>query len=203
MGPTKVYHSLNAVLVNTGIFQCIYIISSVLMPSTFSAEIHFHKRGPQNPIVKAVLLVSLVIISLKLAGTSPDIVQQIPKDPRSASSGFRLDGVTRSFISCPSCHSLYPYNPGDNPSNPIHPSISHCTFTKTPSSAACGAALWMNHRLGPELTILKPCRRYLHQDLKSWVGRLLSCKGIEDTFESAPRGPVTDPDAPVDDIWLS
>ena len=215
-------HSLNAVLVNTGIFQYIYITSSVLMPPAFSAEIHFHKRGPQNPIVKAVSLVSLVMQyiyrtprralrpllagiqdTLKLAGTSPDIVQQIPKDPRSASSGFRLDGVTRSFISCPSCHSLYPYNPGDNPSNPVHPSISHCTFTKTPSSAACGAALWMNHRLGPESTILKPCRRYLHQDLKSWVGRLLSRKGIEDTFESAPRGPVTDPDAPVNDIWLS
>ena len=96
-------HSLNAVLVNTGIFQCIYIISSVLMPPAFSAEIHFHKRGPQNPIVKAVSLVSLVMQyiyrtprralrpllagiqdTLKLAGTSPAIVQQIPKDPRSA-----------------------------------------------------------------------------------------------------------------------
>jgi len=62
----------------------------------------------------------------------------------------------------------------------------------------------MSHHLGLELTILKPCRCYLHQDLKSWVGCLLSHKGIEDIFKSAPsQGPVTDPDAPVNDIWLS
>jgi len=164
-------HSLHAVFVNIGMLQHIDITSSVLMPPTFSPEIHFHERGPQNPVVKAASLVTLVIQYIyntprralrpllagirdtpKLAHTSLEIVQQIPKDPRSASSELRLDGVTRSFLSCSSCHSLYPYNP----SNPVHPAFSHCTFMKTPSSPACGAALWMSHRLGPKSTILKP-----------------------------------------------
>ncbi|KAJ3507192.1 hypothetical protein NLJ89_g6446 [Agrocybe chaxingu] len=50
---------------------------------------------------------------------------------------------------------------------------------------------------------LVPVKQYVHHELKSWLGRLLSRKGMEDLIDSQPH---CDPAAALDildDIWLS
>ncbi len=48
-----------------------------------------------------------------------------------------------------------------------------------------------------------PRMKYLHQDLKAWLGRLLSRKDMENILDSRPHNPPDDPNAGIDDIWLS
>jgi hypothetical protein len=140
---------------------------------------------------------------LRASGTSPETVQEVPKTPSGCSTSFRLDPVTRQFLSCPSCFCLYPYNPGDNPDDEKTPAITCCTFQKTPTSLPCSEPLWSQRDLGANRSRSVPRRKHLHQDLKSWLGRLLSRKGMEDVLDSPPHGRPADPNTPIDDIWLS
>jgi hypothetical protein len=48
-----------------------------------------------------------------------------------------------------------------------------------------------------------PHRKYLHQELKFWFGRLVSRGGLENLLDNYPHGPPMDLDAPIHDIWLS
>ena len=184
-------------------------------------EHHFNQHGLQNPLARAVRLVSLVLeyiyftpqraLRTHLAGlcdilqlthTPSTIINSLPKDPRSSSSWFNLDPVTRQYISCTTCHCLYPYNPNSN-----HDTSSNCANKNTPASDLCDTELWKSVDLG----LYGQCRyvpkqKYLHQDLKSWVGRMLSRKGIEDMLKSRQydgSSQAMDPDAPIDDIWSS
>ena len=189
--------------------------------TAFSAS-HFYHRGPRNPIVRAASLVSLVLENIyftprralrvhlaglrgfaRSAGLPSDIVNLIPKDLRPASSHFDIDPILRKFVSCPTCHCLYPYNPSGAPSRNSHFTASHCSFMKTPSSSPCDTPLWTKRVLGGGRIRSSPCAKYYHQDLKSWLGRLISRKGMEDLLESYPQGARGDPDAPIDDIWQS
>jgi hypothetical protein len=140
---------------------------------------------------------------LRTSGISPEIIEEIPKTPSSASTPFRLDPVTRKFISCPTCFCLYPYNPGDNPNDEDTPAISCCTFKQTPTSLPCEEPLWYQRVFGANRPKSVPRRIHLHQDLKSWLGRLLSREGMEELLDSPPYGPPPHPDTPIDDIWLS
>lgn len=132
-----------------------------------------------------------------------DMADNIPKDPSSCSSDFRLDPVTRQFITCPACFCLYPYNPGDDPSNIQYPALAKCTHQKTPASPPCQAPLWHQREIGGNRMRWAPRKKHIHQDLKSWLGRLLSRKGIEELLNSHPHGPPEDPNEPIDDIWRS
>jgi len=209
------------VVVNTGwkfhIWRPIYCLTIATSP-----EIYFYEYGPKNPVLKAALLVSFALEYiyftprravrvhlgglkdiLKSTGTHPSLIWEIPKDPHTASSQFRLEGVTHQYISCSSCHSLYPLKLGDSPVNIDQLALPHCPFKKTLSSSLCNTPLWMQHKVGPDLIHFKPCKKYLHQDLKVWLGHLLSRKGIEEILDWPLRTPPPDPDSPIDDIWLS
>lgn len=139
---------------------------------------------------------------LRVTHAPKETINSIPKDPRSCSSQFRLDPVTRAFLSCPKCFCLSPYDPSNHPSID-HPGDLFCGHKKTPQSLPCDALLWKKREIGPHRTVFTPIRKYLHQDLKFWMGRLLSRKGMEDIIDNIPRGPPKDPDEPIHDIWTS
>ncbi|KAJ3501861.1 hypothetical protein NLJ89_g9152 [Agrocybe chaxingu] len=138
---------------------------------------------------------------LRATGASQDAIDSIPMDPRSAGRGFNLDPVTRTFICCPSCHCLYPYNPGDSPEDEDSPSISHCLHTRTPGSPMCNTPLWKRRRVTGGQERLVPVWKYVHQDLKSWLGRLLLRKGMEDILDKPLNAEAAN--EATDDIWGS
>lgn len=125
----------------------------------------------------------------------------IPKDPRTCISHFDLLPVTIEYICCSSCHALYPYEREDqnHGETSIHPQA--CSYQTTPSSAPCGTSLWKNVQTQGNVYRRVPIKKHLHQTLKSWVGRLLSRKGMESLVKGRPHG-LSSPDI-VDDIWLS
>ena len=205
------------VLVNTGGYED----SLHYCVNNMSVEIHFFSHGPRDPVSKAASVISLVLENIyftprralrtTLAGVRDLLcltnslhegTGMIPKDPRSCATQFRLDPVTCQYISCPTCHCLYTYNPGDSPDSLLHPAITHCTHQKTPQSTECGTNLWKVIEVGPRKRYA-PRRKYLHQVLKHWVGRLLSRRGIEDHLDAPPHNTPHDDDAPIHDIWLS
>ncbi|KDR77504.1 hypothetical protein GALMADRAFT_65801 [Galerina marginata CBS 339.88] len=142
---------------------------------------------------------------LRVAGALPLVIESVPVDPRPGHSHFQLDPITRQFIVCTSCHFLYPFIPGNNPNNEESPFALTCDHQRTPESPVCRNPLWKSRDLGGGHTQLVPFRKYLHQVLKSWVGRLISRKGIEDLLDSpfAGNGPANPDNAPVDDILRS
>ena len=141
---------------------------------------------------------------LRQQGANQAMISSIPKDPQTCWAMFHIDPITRLFLCCPQCHCLYPYAPGDDPELDIQPSISHCTYQQTPTSPICNTNLWKHRRMTGERVVSEPVKKYLHQDLKHWLGRLLSRKGIEDHLTGPPhlRPGQHRPDV-IDDIWLS
>lgn len=132
--------------------------------------------------------------TLRLSGAPLNTLNSLPRDPRTTDKGFDLDPIVRQYISCTNCHRLYPYNPGDGPD-----SVDVCTYARTPESPLCGTALWQSGLVGSRP---RPVRKYFHQELKAWVGRLLSRPGIEDILDQYPQtGPSSA--GVVDDIWQS
>jgi len=127
--------------------------------------------------------------------------QIIPKDPRTCISHFDLLPVTTEYICCPSCHALYPDEREDENHGETSIYTQTCSYQSTPSSNPCGASLWENIQTQGNVYRKAPIKKHLHQDLKSWVGRLLSRKGMESLVKSRPHG-HSSPDV-VDDIWLS
>ncbi|RXW19244.1 hypothetical protein EST38_g6612 [Candolleomyces aberdarensis] len=125
-------------------------------------------------------------------GDSETIFKLLPKDPRTLSARFLLEPTTTTYICCPECHKLYPFIPNDRPANP-----QICDYRKTPASEPCGAKLWKERDYGPYGIRSSPVKKYVHQDLKSWLGRLLSRPGIENLLENR----AVDAKSEVDDIW--
>ncbi|RXW15897.1 hypothetical protein EST38_g9952 [Candolleomyces aberdarensis] len=107
---------------------------------------------------------------------------KISKDPRTLASRFNLDPITSTYISCPECHCLYPYNPIGPDNNQLN-----CSFVKTPRSTSCGAALWVDVDRGPLGVVKKPIRKYVHQGLKPWLGRLLARPEMESILYDYPN----------------
>lgn len=139
---------------------------------------------------------------LRVTGAPADTVTSIFKDARTPSLHFRLDSVTTCYLSCPQCHCLYPYHRLPDSDEHTLP-MPCCTYKRTPQSSPCGEPLWRKRILSGEKTISVPRRKYIHHDLKSWVGRLLSRNGIEELLDAPPSGPPDDLDVPVHDIWSS
>ena len=106
-------------------------------------------------------------------------ISSIPKDPHSCRFHFQLDPIMCPFLCCPQCHCLYPNGPGNNPKSKDNSALVHCTYQQTITSPVCNTNLWKRHRINGDEFVLEPIKKYLHQDLKHWLGRLLSHKGIE------------------------
>ena len=157
--------------------------------------LHLFFRTPRR--ATTVLIAGLRSV-LQAAGTPQTTLDLLPKDPRTIVNKIDLDPRTTPYLQCPACYALYPY-PGTT-SHELPPNaVESCTHRPTPESDMCGVPLWEDQRLGDR--ILKvPRRKYIHQSLKEWVGRLLSRPGVEDILD-APH----DQPAPgyMGDIWDS
>jgi len=140
-----------------------------------------------------VMLVAMRCM-LSSQGAPRDLVDQVPNDPRSVLNRFNLDPRCSSLLQCPVCYALYPYN-GTIAS--VMGEIDRCSYKPTPSSPPCGVPLWEERRSGGK-TFHAPRRKYIHQSLKEWVGRLLMRPGVEDLFREPCNRPAT---TVMRDIW--
>ena len=110
-----------------------------------------------------------------------DAPMTIPSDPRTIIGHFDLNPRTISYLQCPACYALYDYTATDTgPSVP--PDIERCTFRSTSTSKPCDVPLWTERRVGGRV-IRIPRRKYVHQSLKEWMGRLLARPGVEDILD--------------------
>ena len=139
------------------------------------------------------------IQSILMAVRAPSrIIDLIPKDPRTVVNRMDLDPRTTSYLQCPACYALYPF-PGTGFRRLPPGTIEFCTHRPTLNSTPCGAPLWRDRRLGAT-TLKSPIRKYVHQSLKEWVGRLLSRPGVEDELDAAYDKPAADR---MTDVWDS
>ena len=167
---------------------------------------------PKEPAVVAALLTVLLmnlVFHLSRRATSILLVgmrcmllahgqrqesDKLPNDPRTVLNRFNLDPHCSSFLQCPDCYALYPYTGTVTP-NP--PEFEKCTHRPTPSSPPCDTALWEDRELCGK-TVHAPRRKYIHQNLKEWIGRLLTRPGVEELL----REPCDKPETPtMEDIW--
>lgn len=132
------------------------------------------------------------------AQVAPETINLLPQDPRTIVNRMDLDPRTTSYLQCPACFALYPF-PGTGFSHLPPGTIEHCTHRPTPESTPCGVPLWKERRVGAT-TLVVPSRKYVHQSLKEWVGRLLASPGVEDVLDSAYD---TAPEDYLADIWGS
>ena len=176
-------------------------------------ERYLMDRTPLDPVVTVALLTVLLMhllfhlsrratvvlltgmrCVLALQGAQEDTIRRIPDDPRTVVNRFNLDPSCSTFLQCPLCYALYPYN-GTITSD--RPEIERCTHKSTPTSPPCDVPLWEERRLGGK-TIRAPRRKYVHQSLKDWIGRLLMRPGVEELL----REPCNRRETPVmEDIW--
>ena len=129
---------------------------------------------------------------------SQQIIDQLPKDPRTIVNKLDLDPRTTSYLQCPACYALYSYT---GTASFIHSDdqIQRCTHRPTPESDPCGTPLWTERRIGNR-TMKTPCWKYVHQNLKEWMARVLARPGVEDVLDAANNSPASDR---MSDIWDS
>lgn len=175
-------------------------------------EKHMVLNIPKEPAVVAALLTvllmnlvfhlsrratSILLVGMRCMLLAHDASQdsaKIPSDPRAVLKGFSLDPHCSSFLQCPDCYALYPYS---GTVTSISPEFKNCTHRPTPSSPPCDAALWEQRRLGGKI-VHAPRRKYIHQNLKEWVGRLLTRPGVEEVLREPCNKPET---STMEDIW--
>ena len=192
-------------------------VSCIWKPNTFDqlADKYMTPMLPQNPVIAiamtTVLLMHLVFrlprrasrvliagirCMLTAQGTDRSTVDQIPVDPRTFVKRVAIDPAISTYLQCPVCYALYPYT-GTITSTP--PSNQHCVHRPTPTSPACGIPLWEERQVGGK-TVYAPRRKYAHQSLKEWVGRLLARPGVEEILEEPCSRSET---STMEDIWDS
>lgn len=167
---------------------------------------------PKEPAVTAALLTVLLMnlvfhlsrraTGILLAGMRCMLLahgstrdsNKLPSDPRSVINRFDLDPRCSSFLQCPTCYALYPY---DGTITSTNPEFEKCTHRPTPASPPCDAHLWEERQVSGK-TIRTPRRKYIHQSLKEWVGRLLTRPGVEELLrEPCDKSPAST----MEDIW--
>ncbi len=137
------------------------------------------------------------------------LANEVPKDPWRILALYHLDPITHSYICYPACYFLYPYsivklkkkksptfsgkNPnlmentkgnasGDAPfilSTPVN-----CTHHHVRSGATCSEPLFNSIMINGNGCMV-PQLKYYAQDLKQWVGWLLSRSAIEEEMFKA------------------
>lgn len=128
-------------------------------------------------------------------GASHGIDTAFPKDPRSVHSHFNLDPITSHYLSCANCHKLYPYFGLEKTAL-----NSSCSHTSTPDGPPCGTSLWKDRAVAGGQFRPVPVRVYQHQDLKSWVGRLICRPRMEKILDEYPLSQMGD-DELANDVW--
>jgi len=178
-------------------------------------DVYLRISPPKNPIISTVFLTVLILhlffrvprratqvmiagirSTLLVASVDESTIQLIPSDPRTIVDRIDLDPRTTSYLQCPACYALYDYT-GVPP--PPEPGSVTCTYRSTPTSPPCNVPLWTERRIGGK-TLPVPRRKYVHQSLKEWMGRILSQPGIEEIIDETPHRTHT---GRIADIWDS
>ena len=113
-----------------------------------------------------------------LAHSSTRDSNKLPSDPRTIINQFNLNPHCSSFLQCPTCYALYPYNSTITSANSEFKKYTH---GQTPTSPPCNAHLWEEHQVSGK-TIHAPHWKHIYQSLKEWVGRLLTCPGLRNYY---------------------
>nr|VWO99119.1 Zn(2)-C6 fungal-type domain-containing protein [Ganoderma boninense] len=71
---------------------------------------------------------------------------------------------------------------------------------ETPASQPCGGTLWRTRTIRGK-TFSFPLQTFLYQELKAWLGRLLSRDGLEEMMDAAATRLMEPPKAVMEDIW--
>jgi hypothetical protein len=106
---------------------CVHSYCAVV--TDHSLERYFVTRHPQDTTLFAIYVTTLAMYvlyhiprrgaALLLAGirgilnsktSLRPLASEVPKDPRKLLTMYDLDPVTRSYVCCPSCYSLYPHS---------------------------------------------------------------------------------------------
>ena len=146
---------------------------------------------------------------------------EVPDDIRKLLTIYNLDPITRCYVCCPSCYYLYEYsakakkrkaptssdahdnfvenpkiNMADSPQ--LVTSVpTECTHRRVHASPACGESLFDSVVVNNKIYVI-PRFKYVAQNLKQWVGRLLSRPTIEDQVYKAFRRPQKEY---MEDMW--
>jgi hypothetical protein len=169
----------------------------------------------------AVLLAGMRGI-LKSQLSPASLASEVPKDPRKLLTLYDLDPVTHSYVCCPTCYYLYPHSvvktkkrkasacsgehsnlmenadKGTSEDAPLVSSTpAHCIHRHVRSAAACGEPLFDTITINGNAYMV-PRFKYDAQDLKQWVGWLLSRPVIEEAVFKAFRRPRKER---MEDVW--
>ncbi|KAJ8473733.1 hypothetical protein ONZ45_g16182 [Pleurotus djamor] len=118
---------------------------------------------------------------LAASGTPPHVLSGIPLDPRTVTRNWFANPDYKSFIVCPSCHSLYPHDASIRTSA----SIPECTHRAAHDQPPCSSPLWKEVFHGGTRH-LTPRLKYEHQTFSSWLARMISRPGMEALLQSYP-----------------
>ena len=230
-------HCVEGAVVNTGVSVCLRG-HCIAVADYATPEKYFVTRHPENKTLTAIYVTTLAMYVLYhvprrgaavlLAGMRSilnsdaslrHLANEVPKDPRTLLAMYGLDPITRSYVCCPSCHSLYPHSvmetkkskapaPIDNSEH--HSTVAspdglelavpaHCTHRQARNGPTCGQALFDSVAIDSgSFTNAVPRLKYEVQDLKQWVGRLLSWPSIEEQVFKAFRKPRKEY---MEDMW--
>src|SRR6201996_3734009 len=146
------------------------------------------------------------------------LASEVPKDPRRLLTLYNLDPITHYYVCCPACSYLYPYSVGTTKkrkasalsseflnqvqnANEDVPLVSStptcCTHRRLPSDAACGEPLFDTITITGKVYMV-PRFKYETQDLKEWLGWLLSRPAIDEEVFNAFRKPRKNR---MEDMW--
>ena len=150
----------------------------------------------------AVLLAGMRSILKSQVSLCP-LASDVPLDPRKLLLMYDLNPVTRSYVCCTSCYFLYEYSltgtrkrkaPVSSNKCPdtdkmadskmpedvqlVVSTPTHCTYCHVCASPICGEPLFETITINSKMYSVPLCK-YEMQDLKQWVGRLLSRPSIE------------------------
>ena len=115
-----------------------------------------------------------------LTETEQTIVKNIPSDIRTVRRMFNLDPDVRELAACPTCSMTYePRYSCDFPTIPLYP--RRCGRKPWPTSQPCNARL-TKPGVKDGRSVHVPIRPFPVQDFDTFVGRMLSQPGIEESI---------------------
>jgi hypothetical protein len=169
----------------------------------------------------AVLLAGMRSI-LKSQASLRSLAGEVLTDLRKLLSTYDLDPITRSYVCCPLCYFLYEYSFARTrkrkvpvSSNDHHDAIekvdskiaedvqlvvtilSHSTHRRIHGGPTCGEPLFETSTINAKAYTVPLCK-YEVQDLKQWVGQLLSRPSIEEHVFKAFQRPHKEY---MEDMW--
>jgi len=107
----------------------------------------------------------------------------LPHNTEAVLSSLDLEPITKAFVCCPRCFSLYLYDPDNDPHLP-----NCCTHKPTPASSPCNALLLVTKSQSKTKKKAtkpneKPVRLFLYHELQDWIADLYSQLDVEEFLD--------------------